>query len=560
MRRTGIVLGLFAVLLVAPGCPTEPSIEAENDAGVNEPPASCEAVDCSGHGSCVSGACDCLTGYSGQSCAECATGFELRAGLCLPVDPPLANYPLEIIQPQAGLDTTNRFYKAYPGLEYNVRLAVIGGAYPFLHSLDTAPAGMTIAPGTGVISWPQPVEAGSPHAVTARVVDQAGDAVTVSWTVTVTTDGFRFLDAVNGKTVAEGGTGTSDNPWRTLGDMYEGNDYDAKYRSSYVGEFLYFREGTYFAGDAYVEDTHTDGTGRVPFSTNGKPAVWLAYPGLATKPVIDLAAGHISFYGGSDDIYFDGFAFTNMTNYTRKGISLSPGDNVTVRRSSFTNLPLGGIGGSNNQSAIMIPDSHGAFGNHYAFTENTFEGIDAYAIIAYTSNKVLFADNDLRDFESNFPGIGPKSSNTMWFIRANRLENMPGMRSIWLYNAGDDTADQEVSYNLVITPTADAALSVGQSGSPTAGVAHIFRNTFIGPVSFQNVTTSKGPYYLRENVIINDASTADHTTCGNCTNPELVISERNLVGTAADGIVDAQGRLQGTWRDEFLGTRGHELP
>ena len=56
-----------------------------------------------------------------------------------------AYVPLEIIQPRAGLDTTNRFYKAYPGLEYNVRLAVAGGAYPFQFSLSQAPAGSQLA-------------------------------------------------------------------------------------------------------------------------------------------------------------------------------------------------------------------------------------------------------------------------------------------------------------------------------------------------------------------------------------------------------------------------------
>ena len=56
---------------------------------------------------------------------------------------------LEIIQPKAGLSTTNRFYKAYPGLEYNVRMAVIGGAYPYIYSLTTAPNGMTITPTPG---------------------------------------------------------------------------------------------------------------------------------------------------------------------------------------------------------------------------------------------------------------------------------------------------------------------------------------------------------------------------------------------------------------------------
>ncbi|MDF1881835.1 hypothetical protein JHD50_11080, partial [Sulfurimonas sp. MAG313] len=55
-----------------------------------------------------------------------------------------ANYPLEIIQPQANLDIKNRFYKAYPGLVYDVRLAVIGGAFPYSFILESGPTGMSI--------------------------------------------------------------------------------------------------------------------------------------------------------------------------------------------------------------------------------------------------------------------------------------------------------------------------------------------------------------------------------------------------------------------------------
>ena len=47
-----------------------------------------------------------------------------------------ANYPLEIIQPQEGLNTNSRYYKAYPGIEYKVPIGVFGGAFPFTYGLS----------------------------------------------------------------------------------------------------------------------------------------------------------------------------------------------------------------------------------------------------------------------------------------------------------------------------------------------------------------------------------------------------------------------------------------
>jgi hypothetical protein len=506
-----------------------------------------------GPGRCEAGACVCPLGFAGDRCDACAAGFHRAGDTCIPDVSPSVNYPLEIIQPYPGLDTRNRFYKAYPGLAYDVRAAVIGGAYPFSFALDEAPAGMTVDFSTGEIRWPDPVEAGSPHAVTLAVTDQAGSRETVSWTITVTTDGFRFLDAERGATVADGGDGTLERPWRTLRDMYEGDDYDAKYRDSYRDSFLYFAGGTYATGDAYIEDPSEDGTGRMPLSTSTKPVVWLALPGQ--RPTLDLAEGAIAIYGGSDNVYVDGFAVTSMTNYLRKGFDLEPGDDMTIRRCAFSNLPTGGIGGSNNQSAIMLSNSGGERGTRMSFQDNRFDAIDAYAIIAYTSDRVLFEDNALDDFEAGVPVIGPKISNSMWFIRRNTLTNMRDVRAIWL-NDGGETFDQEVSFNLVIAPAASAVLHVNQESGGATGPVHVFRNTFVGDVSFLRVASADGPFRFYDNVVVSESGEA--FGCEECSDPSRIETRDNLAGTPADGIVDAEGRLIGA-SAALCGTRGHIL-
>lgn len=464
-----------------------------------------------------------------------------------------ANYTLEIIQPQPALNTNNRFYKTYTGLEYNVRLAVIGGDYPFTYSLTTFPSGMTINTSTGEITWSNPVEAGSPHSVTAQVTDLESSTHSVSWTVTVDTTNAIFMDAVGGSGT---GAGTIGDPFKTMDEMYEGSDAAAKTKDSYAFFFIYFKTGTYNTGDAFLENIDIpSGTGRMPLTSYDKPLVWLAYPG--ESPVLDLSQGYISIYAGADNVYFDGFEIINMTNYYRKGISTDPDDNTTFRRNTFHNLTTGGIGGSNNQSAINFGESVST-GTYYSVQDNEFYDINfGYAVLAYTITKALVEDNTLYDFTGAVPGIGPKASNTMWFIRANDLSDMADTRCIWLDNGNNDTTDQEVSYNLVNATGSVATLHVNQADPTTVGPIHIFRNTFIGTVEFKNMdSASHGPFNVYNNVIVNE-NTPVVTITG--TNPERIVQVDNLNGNAADGILDANGNLTAAYIS-YLGIRGYQIP
>ena len=69
-----------------------------------------------------------------------------------------ALFPLEITNIKASgtgtpaIPSTNRIFRAYPGIEYNIRAAVIGGDYPYTYELSGQPSGMTINSRTGEIS------------------------------------------------------------------------------------------------------------------------------------------------------------------------------------------------------------------------------------------------------------------------------------------------------------------------------------------------------------------------------------------------------------------------
>jgi hypothetical protein len=402
-----------------------------------------------------------------------------------------ANIPMEIIQPQPGLTITNRYYKAYPGLEYNVKVGVLGGTFPFVYSLTTYPSGMTINADTGVITWPNPTTSGSPHNVTVRVVDQEGTVVTRPWTITVTTSGFYFVDAVNGKTVVEGGTGTLANPWKVMGDWYLNDKYDA----TYVGAFLYFRNGTYYTKSSGV--TLEDGS-RMPVVTSAKPIVWLGYPG--ETPVIDVTGSYILM---APTGYIDKMDIKNNSNF---GIMTgSSGTGLVVRRVNFSAIHAEET--YMNQSALMISNSS-VKGSNKLISENTCNDmINAYCVLGYYSDKVVVEYNTMSNMRGKH-GIGPKMNVSNWSIRKNTaVTGMNTLNVLWLGLATASggspiSSDMDISFNN-IRPSSGSAVSIGQEG-PVYGPVYSYKNTYIGkvevlhsvgstPVSFVQDTMSNPP-------------------------------------------------------------------
>ncbi|RYY77035.1 MAG: right-handed parallel beta-helix repeat-containing protein [Gammaproteobacteria bacterium] len=477
-------------------------------------------------------------------------------------------YELEIIQPRAGLDTTNRFYKAYPGLLYEVRAAVIGGAYPFKYSLKTAPSGMSIDGNTGTISWASPAASSTPYPVTLSVVDSKGTTKDVSWTVSVTTDKFMFVDPVNGKV---GASGTINDPVKGFYDVYGGNNYAAKYSTKNQGYFVYFKSGT------YTLDGYTGGTQGVQY-TNRQPLVWLAYPGQT--PVIEMSKVALRLIDtAGDNFYVDGFDIntinTDAATEMRMGFRVgSLSSNVTFRKNKFHNLSA--TSGSYNQSAIMI--AHDAHGKYWSFQDNEFYDLyNAYGILGYSAQKVLIEDNYFHDMSGGHP-IGPKIATSFWFIRHNKIVNAK-TEGIWIYGSGDgvsDTvySDMEVSYNYVNVN--GLALSVNQAYNNKLTNINIFRNTFVGDVRFFNLNSNSVSYYVANNVFVNSLSKTTGYSLENST-PSILgglvkpllslvsvdsVSTLNLVDPLSSGstptLIDSSGGLIGNYT-RYIGAIGWQV-
>lgn len=467
-----------------------------------------------------------------------------------------ANYPLEVLQPQEDRDIKNRFYKAYPGLEYNVRMAVIGGKFPYYHELTSAPKGMKIDSRSGEITWPNPVESKTPYRVSARITDSEHVSRSANWTIRVTKKGFIFVDAVNGTPSALGGKGTIDDPWLSLKDVYGGDTYTDKNRSFRAGEFVYFRAGTYHM-DGYVDGTNEgggDGT-RLTFRSDYKPQVWLAYPG-DDMPIIQQDIAHLYFEGPGGDIWLDGLDFRSDGNVRAMGMNISSiKNNVVIRRNKFSGITGGYTGGNN----ALIFFRQWATGGRFAIQDNEFSGVDeGYGILNYRTNKVLVENNYFHDIGTH--AVGMKVQSNRWDVRANLFRNNPH-NSIWEYYADHaksktPSGDIEISFNII--EAGGGKLSVNEAFENNGLPIYVFRNTIMDG-AFQNyVVETNGPFYWKNNVIISKSGPAEKIEMKNIKSPSRLIVTDNLTGVLADEMIDTRGNLTGA-SARFIGTHGHQV-
>lgn len=481
-----------------------------------------------------------------------------------------ANYPLNIIQPQPDLDTTSRFYLAYPGLEYNVRLGVMGGLYPYEHQLLDAPAGMSINACTGEITWPAPEESDTDATVTVRIIDGEGSTAERTWTITVTTDGFLFLDAVNG-THAQGfgctsdcGDGTRDNPFRSMGDFYRGDRDD----NTYVGQFVYFRSGTYTYGDLPAESPGP--WHRVVFPSNTKPNVWLAYPG--DSPVIDQEHGPLMRIGGPN-VFIDGLQVVNGNVFAFQ----MGGDDNVIRRCSFEDL-IGGQDGSNS-AVIMTPTTQSSdLHENTLIQDNRFESIGTACVNKwYTTGPLLIEDNQVYGSGDNAgEGIALKSDVRRATIRNNRFYD--AQRHVIggnMHSAAVDSGEFEIHHNLLLggypggDSVNDLAGAINLNQDRQVGPIFLYRNTIEGRVRIQGSEPGNGPFEMYANVFvtddyqINDTPSGSGVTLANGADPNLLVlgedPEHNLAGNAGSGIIDETGALTEAHAD-YLYTHGYQQP
>jgi len=464
-----------------------------------------------------------------------------------------------------AIPSTNRIFRAYPGVEYNIRPAVIGGMYPYVYSLSGQPTGMTINAKTGEISWPDPQS--DSGTITLSVTDAENTTVTATWAITVSTTGFLFVDAsYSGETE----TGSISQPFKTLASMRTNTT------TSNHTNILYIRDGNY----VLVAD-YTDGTsGFQKMSLAVGPFTWLGYPGETVN-----ISGQDTVAANFGDIYLDSLNFSDFNfNAIQYHGAL---DYQTIRRCTFTALTNTNTA-NYNQGFIYSYGSNGSTRGSYQVIQDNelsdFTGGEGIGSL-YLSNKMLIENNYIHDGgyaggTSFTTGIGPKSAHENMTIRGNRVI-MPEGTPLDIYNKtnydyGYPINNMEVCFNLLVS-TATRGLAVKTWYSR---YTYFYRNTIVGDIQTTLITDATtctfdgvngytaSPFYYYDNVIVNPNSsysgywnTFDYFSFAyNATSAykNCITETGNVSSVPASNAVDTSGLLQGPYTI-YIGTDGWQF-
>ena len=479
-----------------------------------------------------------------------------------------ANYVLEIISPQTGITGHSRYKKAYPGIEYQVPVGVFGGLYPFSFELTgSTTCGGTIDADTGTITWSNPQAGDDGCTFAVQVTDDESSTDSISWTVEVTdsTDDFIFIQADYSGTES----GSISQPFNSIEDVW-GSD---GLTTTYNDRFIYWRGGTHYMAGGDFDNTSDDYHFSVNMST-GIPHVWIGYPGESV--VIDLDSGtgngsnggYLHLSPTDSDMWFSNIRFQDAKRHILKG----RGARYTIFDCYFYNLyvTLDGY----NSSMVMYGGNYDLTAWYGHFTSNTFDyvtGSEGSFAKSYSMNKCVWEYNDFinPDDQIVLEGLAIKGHDQYSSVRKNTFDGEFTASAIDgnMHNGNDI----DISFNLILNSndgsggaTRAGALTVNY-GNTADGDWYFYRNTFEGAIQYRGATG--GPFHFDNNVIINETASYDdpdgsllHPNSGTASSSILDLgtgANADLVGNAADGIIDASGDLTESY-SAYVGTHGYQ--
>jgi Putative Ig domain len=468
-----------------------------------------------------------------------------------------ANMPLSVINIKpAGSGTPaipaeNRIFHAYPGVEYKIRAAVVGGDYPYSFSLSNAPSGMTVD-NSGYIRWSNPQA--NANNISLQISDSSNNSISTTWSINVHTSNFKFVD----RGAVGGGDGSFQNPYSSIAEMAAGASSN---------DIIYFRTGTY---DVPARGGHTinNASAFQWYGPTNTSVQWLTYPGESVT--IDLMNNRY-FYGTTNlPFYFEGLKFYRGREYFfRASSELSY---VTFLDNTFDTLTLERTEYNSNQGTYFT--MYAGRGHNLIFQGNTFYGFRGTQGIGslYDQDTILVENNHFSDFDganSTNQVLAFKVGIVNLTLRGNvvNLESssnfgMTGGSTNGCFFNGDGThgpksENIEILYNYFnhfgISSGADFNRSEDQ------GTTWVHRNTFVSDVQMTRLSPGNcdGPWYFNNNVFENSASgISDHYA--NTVTWSTCLTEHNNNLGATSNLVDANGLLTGNY-SSYVGIVGWQF-
>lgn len=470
-----------------------------------------------------------------------------------------------------AIPASHRIFRAYPGIEYNIRAAVIGGVYPYKYQLSNSPTGMTINSATGEISWPNPQS--NSGTITLTVTDSENTKLTTSWSITVTTNGFIFVDA----SYSGQETGSISQPFRSIYNLLN---------STFNGDnsrIVYFRKGNYIlpAWNSSSTSRIASITGKAGTNINQNPATWLGYPG---EPVNIDGDGRFIFAAFSR-VYFDKL---NLSNFSDYGMLLGSSNNyMTIRRCHWNKVTAVDTV-NENQGFLFL--SRTGFGDYFVVQDNVFTNFTGASAIGslYDHRKILIENNDI--YNSGGGGINglnhplmPKEYLTFTTIRGNRVVVNTGLiLNARLYGSDFTEITHNLFYRQLGSSSRATAFETNTEGhianGRTKGV-RFWRNTVTQDVYFRFIDPNNcglsGPYDFYQNIILNPnqnapeysyetynylsfnndggLSPADRQRRRSCIN-----DYNNLFHNSVSSVIDSNGILTSNYQS-YLGKVGWQF-
>jgi hypothetical protein len=510
--------------------------------------------------------------------------------------------------------------RAYPGLRYRVKVAYIGGSLPLTFSLTNAPTGMTIDT-DGLITWEAPATTSTPS---ITITDAEGVSITEPFTVTVSTTGFKFVDGRAGVGDDTTGTGSAAAPWRTWSKMQTASSAgDITYFRNADGATVYTTNLAHNNAGGWVSDFNPVGNWkRMELNAATRSVWWRGYPGDA-QVIIDggyvqaVTQGNLIRIQGSaaNPVGMEDLKFQN---YYHMCMQIVVGGNHydIFRNVEFDNVAQA-INGANS-SCIDSLSSVGSAPRFYVMYQDMYVhdcmtgGYKIYWQHKSTVDNCVFEDcggnaNAITGRGSDYTAGGPdhKAVCGRFEVRYSTYSNHPtdapaasGGVPDGNNGANEDSGfggnmnsgtvaaaiptQGEVRYcrlghfdrpGLRVVNMNNFGSGVSGGAGTEAGPIYVYRCTGVGRWNVENSDIG-GDFSFYKNIIINDTGTEPNdriTTSGG--NPGAGSRTQIVLGTAADAnlnyavaaaediVIDATSfELIGTYRDDYLGKKGWEIP